>query len=209
MNDAALAGREARLHVADEARSAHRDEHVEEEPLVGAPELAVGRGPRPAALVRLCDLKRGLDVAEDDLPCLGAAVVGPGLVVFEVVDERPVVDAVVGNGPGEVEPHRLQVFRHELHRRDAACRHLLDERLDARERGAPAPEPEARGVGEVRDLRRAGRARVDDAGVREPVLEIDPDERPLRRFLNAPAALAVEGGGHVVALVEDDHALEV
>ena len=209
LHDAALPVFELALHVADEARSAHRDQDVEEEPLVGAPELAVRCCSGTAAFVGLRDLEGALDVAEHDLPRLGAAVVGLGLMGFEVVDERPVVHAVVGHGPGEVEPHRLEVFRHELHRRDAACGHLLDERLDGRERGTPAPEPEAGRVGEVGDLGSSRRAGVDDAGVRKPSLEFDTNERTLGCFLDSTAPLAVEGGGHVVALVEDDHALEV
>ena len=182
---------------------------MQEEPLVGAPELAVGCCSGTTALVGLRDLERALDVAEHDLPRLGAAVVGLGLVILQVVDERPVVHAVVGHAPGEVEPHRLQVFGDQLHRRDAARADFLDERLDGREGRAPAPEPQAGGVGEVRDLGGARRAGVDDAGVREPVLQLDHRERPLGRFVDAPGAGGVEGSAGVVALVEDDDALEV
>ena len=176
---------------------------------MGAPELAVGRGARPAALVGLGDFQGALDVAEDDLPRLGAAVVGLGLVRLQVVDERPVVDAVVGDGPGEVEPHRLEVLRDQLHRRDAARADLLDERLDGGERGPPAPEPEAGGVGEVGDLGGARRAGVDNARARKPVLQLDHRERPLGRFADASGARGVEGGTGVVRFIIDDHPLEV
>ncbi len=68
---------------------------------MGAPELTVGCRSGSPALVGLGDFERVLDVAEHDLPRLGAAVVGLGLMRFEVVDQRPVVDAVVGDGPRE------------------------------------------------------------------------------------------------------------
>ena len=40
-------------------------------------------------------------------------------------------------------------------------------------------------------------------------MQFDANERPLGRLLDAPAALTVEGGSHIVALVEHDDALEV
>ncbi len=172
------------------------------------PELAVGRGACAAALVGSRDFRGCLDALEDHLPRLGAAVVGLHLVRAQVVDERAVIHAVVGDGARGVEPHRLEVFGDELHRRDAAGGYFLDERLDRGEGRAAPPEAEAGCVGEVRDLGGAGRARVDDPGIRQPVLQLDDGESAPRRLADASAALRVERGRRAMRLVEDDDALE-
>src|SRR3546814_892413 len=72
-----------------------------------------------------------------------------------------------------------------------------------------APEAEALGVGEVVDGGRACRRDVDDAGARQGVLEPQARAALLRGGLVATLALAAGCVLHGVALVEDDHSIEI
>jgi hypothetical protein len=125
------------------------------------------------------------------------------------VVEALVFDAVVAEAAGGVAAKRLHVARHQLHRRQAAVLDFADELVAALERGAVAPEPEPLGIGEVLDLGGAGRRQVDDPGVGEPRLQLQPGKRLLRRVLLAEGAFLGLGVGHVVGFVEGDDAVEV
>ena len=59
------------------------------------------------------------------------------------------------------------------------------------------------------DRRGAGRRDIDDAGVRQRVLKPQAGAALLRGGLVAAFALAAGGVLHGVALVEDDHAVEI
>lgn len=65
------------------------------------------------------------------------------------------------------------------------------------------------GIGEVMDARRAGRRDIDDARVGQRVLEPKARTALLRGGDVAAFALAAGGILHGVALVEDDHSIEV
>ena len=123
--------------------------------------------------------------------------------------EHFVSDAVVGKRAGGIEAQRFQIAREHLHRGDAAGLDGLDEfRTIGEGEGVVAPETEPLGIGEVLDRRRARRGDIEDAGVRQSVLQ--PEARPtLLRGLNIAAlAFAAAGVLHGVAFVEDDDAIE-
>ena len=126
-----------------------------------------------------------------------------------VLDEL-VFDALVGERARGIEAERLEVARQHLHRRDAAGLDRLDELGAGGEREVlAAPQAEPLGIGEIVDRGGAGRRDVDDAGIRQRVLEPQARAALLRRRLVAALALAAGGVLHGVALVEDDHAVEV
>ena len=104
----------------------------------------------------------------------------------------------------------MQIARQHLHRRDAAVLDRLDELGAGGEREIlAAPEAEPLGVGEIVDGGGAGRGDIDDAGVRQGVLEPQARAALLRGGLVAAFALAADGVLHGVALVENDHSVEV
>ena len=104
----------------------------------------------------------------------------------------------------------MQIARQHLHRRDAAVLDRLDELGARREREIlAAPQAEPLGIGEVVDRGGAGRRDVDDARVRQRVLQPQARAALLRGGLVAAFALAAGGVLHGVALVENDHSVEV
>ena len=140
----------------------------------------------------------------------GIGIVDADLLGRELVLDQLVFDALVGERAGGIEAERLEVARQHLHRRDAAVLDRLDELGARREREIlAAPEAEALGVGEIVDRGRAGRGDVDHAGVRQGVLEPQARAPLLRGGLVAAFALAADGVLHRVALVENDHSVEV
>src|SRR3546814_4757336 len=72
-----------------------------------------------------------------------------------------------------------------------------------------APKAKALRVGQVMDRGRAGRRDVDDARVRQGVLKPKARTALLRGGDVVALALAACGVLHGVALVEDDHSIEV
>ena len=140
----------------------------------------------------------------------GIGVVDPDLLVGELMLEHFVLDAVIGKRAGGIEAQRFQIPREDFHGGDAARLDRLDEFGAIGEgEGIIAPETEPLGIGEILDGRGARRRDIEDAGVGESVLE--PQTRPalLRGLLVAALALAPRRVLHGVALVEDDHAIEV
>jgi len=148
------------------------------------------------------------DVAEDPLPGLRELVVGLGLIGRKLMHERSVAHLRVGEAVSEVAPQAFQVLAHQLHRRDAAGGDLVHEPAHRRKRRPPAPEPEARSVGQVVDLRCGRRAYVDDPSVWKEALELEARQGALSRFPDAALALSLDGISHAVALIEHDDALE-
>ena len=155
-------------------------------------------------------LHRRVEVVVDDLERAGIGVVDADLLGRELVLDQLVFDALVGERARGIEAERLEVARQHLHRGDAAILDRLDELGAGGEREIlAAPEAEPLGVGEIVDRGGAGRGDIDDAGVRQGVLEPQARAALLRGGLVAAFALAAGGVLHGVALVENDHSVEV
>ena len=146
----------------------------------------------------------------DDLERAGIGVVDADLLRRQLVLDKLVFDALVGQRARRVEAERLEIARQHLHGRDAALLDRLDELGPRGEREVvAAPEAEALGIGEIVHRGGAGRRDIDDAGIRQGVLEPQARAPLLRGRLVAALALAADGVLHGMALVEDDHSVEV
>ena len=183
--------------------------------LLGLLERGHGGGLRAGAqrLAVLGDaggLQGRVDVLVDDPKRPGVAVpdvaLGLGQRVLEDVD----LDAVVGERARLVEAEGLQVPGDDLHGGDPAALHRGDEVGAVVERGrVPAPEPEARRVGEAVHGGGAGGRGVQHPRVRQRVLQAQSGKPLLRRLCVAALPGGGAGGvGHGVRLVEDDDAVE-
>ena len=199
----------------DQRRRLHRRDEVIEEALLGALERRArgGLGLRVQRAGRAGDVRRlhgRIEIVVDDAERPGIGVVDADLLVGQPVLEQLVFDALVGKRAGRIEAERLQIAGEHLHRRDAAGLDRLDELRPRRERKVlAAPEAEALGVGEIVDRRGAGRRDIDDAGVRQGVLKPKSGAALLRGGLVAAFSLAAGGVLHGMALVENDHAVEI
>ena len=206
---------EIALDRGDQRRRLHRGDEVIEEALLGALEgrarggfgLRVQRAGFAGDVGRL---QRRVEIVVDDREGAGIGVVDADLLVGELVLDQLIFDALIGERPRGIEAERLQVARQHLHRRDAAGLDRLDE-LGARGEGEilAAPQAEPLGIGEIVDRGRAGRRDIEDAGIRQRVLQAQPGAALLRGGLVAAFALAAGGVLHGVALVEDDDAVEI
>jgi len=117
-------------------------------------------------------LKRGGQIVVDDLERPGIGVVDADLLRGEGVFDQLVLDAFVRERARGVEAERLEVAGEHLHRRDPARLDRLDELGTRREREVrAAPEPEALGIGEIVDGGGSGRRDIEDARVRQGVLQ--------------------------------------
>ncbi len=104
----------------------------------------------------------------------------------------------------------MQVARQHFHGGDAAGLDRLDEFGARGEREIlAAPEAEPLGIGEIVDGGGAGRGDIDDARVRQRVLQAQAGAALLRGGLVAALAFAAGGVLHGVALVENDHSVEI
>ena len=146
----------------------------------------------------------------DDRERAGIGVVDAPLLVGERVLDQLVFDAVIGERAGGVEPERPEIAGQHLHGGDTAILDRLDE-LGACGEGEilAAPEAEPLGIGEVVDGGGAGRRDIDDARVRQGVLQAQARTALLRGRDIAAFSLAATGVLHGVALVENDHSVEV
>ena len=155
-------------------------------------------------------LHRRVEIVVNDRERAGIGVVDADLLGRELMLDQLVFDAFVGERAGRVEAERLEIARQHLHRRDAAILDRLDELGAGGEREVlAAPETEALGIGEVVDRGGAGGGDVDHAGVRQGMLEPQARASLLRGGLVAALALAADGVLHRMALVENDHSIEV
>ena len=210
----------ARLQIAinrsDEARDLHRrDQMVEEALLVGFESRA--RGALGVAVIGSAALAgdvRGFQrcgqIIVNDLEGAGVSVIDADLLRRELVLQHLDLDPGVGQRARRIEAERLEIARQHLHGGDAASLHRRNKVLPRREgHVGRAPEPQARGVGEIGDGRRPGRRDIEDASVGQGVLQ--PQARPalLRGGLLAALALVANGVGEGVRLVEDDDAVEI
>ena len=164
-----------------------------EEALLGALESRAGGrlrlGVQRAALAGdVGGLHRRVEVIVDDREGAGIGVVDAPLLVGERVLDQLVFDAVIGERAGGVEPERPQIAGQHLHGGDTAILDRLDE-LGAGGEGEilAAPEAEPLGIGEIVDRGGAGRRDIDDARVRQGVLQAQARTALLRGAQHRPA----------------------
>ena len=186
-----------------------------EEALLGALEGRAGRRLRlPVQRAALAGdvggLHRRVEVIVDDRERPGIGIVYAALFIGELVLDQLILDAVIGKRAGGVEPERTQVAGQHLHGGDTAILDRLDE-FGAGGEGEvlAAPEAEPLGVGEIVDGRRAGGRDIDHARLGQGVLEAQARAALLRGGDVAAFALAATGVLHGVALVENNHSVEV
>ena len=210
-----MAGFEIALDRGDQRRGLHRGDEVIEEALLGALEGRAGGRlglavQRPGLAGDVGGLQRGVQVVVDDLEGAGIGVVDADLLGRELVLDQLVFDALVGERAGRIEAERLEVAGEHLHGGDAAGLDRLDELGAGGERKIrAAPQAEPLRIGEIVHRGGAGRRDVEHAGVRQRVLQAQAGAALLRGRLVAAFALAAGGVLHGVALVEDDHSVEV
>ena len=130
-----------------------------------------------------------------------------GQGMFEQLD----LDPVIAERTGLVEPERLQIAGHHLHRRDPAGLHggdeigaLLEGRLAARI--SAAPQAEAPRIGKAGHRGGPGGGDIEDTRIGQGVLQTQSGTALLRRSRIAARSLGPGGVGHGVRLVEDDDA---
>src|SRR5450631_2730123 len=146
----------------------------------------------------------------DDREGAGIGIVDMDLLVSEPMLDQFIFDAFVGQRARSVKPESLEVARQYLHCRDAASLDRLDEfRARCERKVLASPEPEALGVGEVMNRGGGGRRDVDDARVRQGMLQPKPRAALLRRSLVTAFTLPARGVLHRVRLVEDDDTVEI
>ena len=155
-------------------------------------------------------LERRVEIVVDDAERARIGVVDAPLLRREPVFEQLVFDAFIGERARGVEAERLEIAGQHLHGGDAAGLDRLDELGARRERKIrAAPQAEPLGVGEIVDGGGSRRRDIEHARVGQRVLEPQARAALLRRLLIAALGLAAAGVLHGVALVEDDHAVEV
>ena len=210
-----MAGSEIAIDRFDQRRRLHRGDQVIEETLLGALEGGArggfGLGVQRAGIAGdVRRLQRRVEIVVNDAERAGIGIVNADLLVGELVLDQIIFDALVAERPRRIEAERPQVARQHLHGRDAAGLDRLDE-LGARgEREIlAAPEAEPLGIGEIVDRGGAGRRDIDDAGVRQRVLQAQAGAALLRGGLVAALAFVASGVLHGMALVEDDDAVEI
>src|SRR6478672_9990653 len=116
----------------------------------------------------------------------------------------------VGERAGRVETERLEVAGQHFHRRDAARFNRLDELATRRKRKiVAAPQPEPLRIGEIVDRGGPGRRNIDNARIRQSVLQTQTSAALLRGSLVAPFTFAARGVLHRVRLVKNDDAVEI
>ena len=101
------------------------------------------------------------------------------------------------------------LFVLQLHRGDTAIADFADELLTARKSRARPPQAKPDRIGEVVDVRSAGRRGIKHAGARQRVLEEDSGDALERALLLPQGPFPALNAAHFVGLVEDDHAFEL
>ena len=210
-----MASSQIALDGGDQRGRLHRRDQMVEEALLGALEgrarggfgLRVQRARFAGDVGRL---QRGIEIVVDDAEGARIGVVDADLLVGEPMLDQLIFDALVGERARGIEAERLHVARQDFHGRDTAGLDRFDE-LGARGEGEilAAPEAEPLGIGEIVDGGRAGRRDIDDARVRQRVLEAKPRTSLLRGGLVAAFSLAAGGVLHGMAFVENDHPVEI
>ncbi len=155
-------------------------------------------------------LQRCVEIVVNDLEGRRIGVIDAGLFGCELVLDKFVFDAFVGKRAGHVESKRLQIARQDFHGRDTARLDGLDELRPRCERKIrAAPQAETLGISEIVNGCRAGRRDIDDARVRQRMLQAQA-----RAALLGGRGIAALGGrargiGHGMGFVEHDDAVEI
>ena len=180
LDDGGVVGLEIALDRADQRRRFHAGQQMAEEALLGGFE----GGSRGGLCLRIqCadlagdirGLHRRVEIVVNDRERAGISVVDADLLGREPVFDQLVFDAFVGERTGRIEAERLEIARQHLHRGDAAVLDRLDELGACGERKIlAAPQAQTLGIGEIVDRGGAGRGDINDAGVRQRVLEPRP-----------------------------------
>ena len=127
-------------------------------------------------------LHGGVEIVVNDLEGAGIGVVDADLFGRELVLDKLVFDAVVGERAGRIEAERLQIARQHFHRGDAAGLDRLDELRPRGERKVlAAPQAEPLRIGEIVNRGGAGRRHIDDARIRQRVLQAQVRRGPAAR----------------------------
>ena len=147
----------------------------------------------------------------DHLEGAGIGVVDAPLLGCQGMFEQLDLDPVIAERTGLVEPERLQIAGHHLHRRDPAGLHGGDEIGALLERGlaaciSAAPEPKASRIGKTGHGSCPGGGDIEDTGIGQGVLQTQSGASLLRGGRIASRPLGPGGVGHGVGLVEDDDA---
>ena len=215
LDDGGMTGFEVARDRGDQRRGLHGGDEVVEEALLRAFERrACGRfGPsvqRPGFAGDIGGLKCGVQVVVDDLECARIGIVDAHLLGSEPVLNQLVFDLLIGERAGRVEAERLQVSGEDFHGRDTARLDRFDE-LGAGGEGEirAAPQTEALCIGEIVHRSGAGRRDIEHTGVWQGMLKAQARASLLGGRQVAAFALAAGRVLHGVALVEDDHSIEV
>ena len=146
----------------------------------------------------------------DDGEGAGISIVDAPLLVGELMFDQLIFDAVIRQRTCHIEAERAQIAGQHLHRRDAAGLDSGDEFAAGSEgKVLAAPEPEALRIGKIVYGRGARRRDIDDARVRQRVLQPKPCPPLLRRSDVAAVAFAAAGVLHGMGFIEDDDAVEI
>ena len=187
LDDGGMARLQIALDRADQRGRLHRGDEVIEEALLGALEGGARGGlrlrvQRAGLAGDVGGLHRRVEIVVDDRERPGIGVVDADLLVGELVLDQFVFDALVAERARRIEAEGLEVARQHFHRRDAAGLDGFDE-LGPRGEGKilAAPEAEALGIGEIVNGGGAGRRDIDDARIRQRVLEAQARRVPAAR----------------------------
>lgn len=146
----------------------------------------------------------------DDGEGPGIGVVDAGLLGRQLVLDQLVFDAGEREGTGGVEAERAQIAREHFHGRDATALDRFDKLGACPEREIlAAPEAETLGIGKIMHRGRAGGRHIDDAGLRQRMLQAKAGPTLLGRGDVSAFALAASRVGHRMRLVENDHSVEL
>ncbi len=186
---------EIALDGRDQRRRLHRRDEMIEETLFCRFERGPGRGfclrvERARCARDVCRPHGRFEIVMDDREGPRIGIVDADLFVGQTVLDQFVRDALIGKGAGRIEAKRLHIAGEHFHCRDAAGLDRLDELAARRERKVlAAPQTQALGVGEVMHRGGAGRRDIDDARVRQGMLQAKSGAALLRRRLVAAFAL--------------------
>jgi hypothetical protein len=149
-------------------------------------------------------------VLMDDLECAGIGIVNADLLWRQGMLQNIDLDAFVGQGARGVEAKGFQIAGEHLHGGDAAGLKRLNKIRPSRKRKIrAAPKTKPLRIAEILHRCGAGGGNVDDAGLRQGMLEAQSGKALLRGRLLAAGAGASCGIGHGVGFIEQDHAVEI
>ena len=146
----------------------------------------------------------------NDAERAGVGIVNADLLIGELVFDQVIFHPLIAERPCRIEAQCPEVAREHFHRRNAAGLDRLDELGAGGEREVlPAPQTEPLGVGKVMHRGGACRGHIDNARVRQRVLQAQPGAPLLRGGLITAFAFVASGVLHGMALVEDDDTIEI